>query len=208
MFGDRLSRDRQRPPAAKGPRPAIRPVGVMLVVQLPRGHGPQEVAGEPPVGHAEAAPARGLRLGWVLPAGQPGSAQPGHRGGGFGVGLSLIFHRDVDRKVKRRVCCLARRIRKRVDVPHDVLALFFPTPVVQFPGDRPVFGCFAYNATKARIYVAADPEADGQLDKELFVCETLCHELAHYEQWRDGRKVQNRGAEIRGQWILRKALGL
>ncbi len=41
-----------------------------------------------------------------------------------------------------------------------------------------------------------------------YLTHTFAHELAHYEQHRDGRKLQERGVEVRARTIMRDLFGL
>lgn len=52
----------------------------------------------------------------------------------------------------------------------------------------------------ARLHWWVPPERDW-----LCVVETLFHELVHYEQWRDGRPVNERGVVVRSHSLTRKA---
>jgi len=54
------------------------------------------------------------------------------------------------------------------------------------------FGLFMSNDTHSRMYLASRVP--------LYAMEQIVfHEWAHYEQWRDGRKLQERGMNVRAK---------
>lgn len=74
------------------------------------------------------------------------------------------------------------------------------------------FGVFVPPRRKSdppRIAVAAgladlcEAAGESRADALLAVLHTFLHEFAHYEQWRDGRTLQERGVNVRARSLLR-----
>lgn len=89
-----------------------------------------------------------------------------------------------------------------------------PAPAVTIHG-RTGFGATRVQKNgrgRARIYIAGDytevmrdhkiPKPQARKD----IGETLAHEWAHYEQWRDGRPIIERGVRMRAANLYRRVL--
>lgn len=92
------------------------------------------------------------------------------------------------RRVSADVRAYVRWIETVIDVRHDVdvFVVGFVYGFFDAPGRRSGFGPY--------IVVAAN---DGMLD-------TIAHELVHYEQWRDGRDMNERGVNQRAAALVRR----
>jgi hypothetical protein len=101
----------------------------------------------------------------------------------------------------RKLCEGANEL---LDVDHHVD--IFCDPVEQFTTDikgKPFecAGLFDCTGNQPNIFVAT-----GSINLEFclrYIEGILAHELAHYEQWRDGRELIERGVAVRARNILR-----
>lgn len=92
-----------------------------------------------------------------------------------------------------------------------VFVVGWPTVSSIHEGEMTVaFGFFVEDrGGSPAIYLAGEmPEDYGMTRQEWWdreLPETVAHEWAHYEQYRDGREVQERGVAVRARSLLRKA---
>ncbi len=116
---------------------------------------------------------------------------------------------DVRREL-RRVASLFPEVSR---VRHRISVVVAPAPAISGPDGGVGFGAFLCPARKRysgplRIYIAGRPmgyksAGVGRREAVHAVGESLLHELAHYEQYRDGRTVQERGVEVRAKSLYR-----
>jgi hypothetical protein len=110
---------------------------------------------------------------------------------------------------------LARGFCKLSAVRHHVDVLVVPNESIQTPGGEFSFGCFAWWGSKRkprlRIGVAAglaklvrQQAKCSRSDAVRDVGHVLLHELAHYEQYRDGRPMAERGVNVRAWGLYRR----
>lgn len=98
-----------------------------------------------------------------------------------------------------------------VEFKHFVQVVVCPSPVVT-DGRTCGFGAFNRSRTRPEIWMGGDYSSiveQGMMEQSEVGCcliSTLLHELAHYEQARDGRKVQERGVAIRTRSLCRAFL--
>ena len=104
------------------------------------------------------------------------------------------------------VRCLRRSGFVRTDIPIHAVASEAVTDQCGGFG----FGCMVlHEQVPIAIYVAAMPPREAgktRAERREFVLHTLAHELAHYEQWRDGNPLQERGVNVRARTIRREVL--
>lgn len=117
--------------------------------------------------------------------------------------LKPSFVAPIPRNVRRVVTRLCQELQRATSVPHEVEVIVVPAPAVSRPDGACGFGGFA--PADGRIYLAGQrpPDVSSAAWQDL-VAETLCHELAHYEQWRDGRELTERGVAVRARNLLAK----
>jgi hypothetical protein len=104
-------------------------------------------------------------------------------------------------------------------VLHDVFVTAVPYPALGMPDGGLAWGMFLHPKRKRSlpfyIFVAADvPARDlrrgyvrrlyGRATAARAVGHSLLHELAHYEQWRDGRELIERGVNVRAASLYRR----
>jgi len=104
------------------------------------------------------------------------------------------------------------RLRRLCDTASEVLEIshhvdVFLSPVESFTTDikgKPFdcAGLFDHTKEQPNIFVAT---GSMNLEACLQYIETiLAHELVHYEQWRDGRELVERGVAVRARNILKQ----
>jgi len=109
----------------------------------------------------------------------------------------------------RVVTRFVRKAEKELNIKHRVRVMVVPAPVIEGEPGKFGFGCFVPGAPNKKfdcqIVLAGDLDEVGLKVSEQheFIEETLAHELAHYEQWRDGKPLQERGVRVRGKNIER-----
>lgn len=123
--------------------------------------------------------------------------------------LHLRIIDGVPRYVAREAERFVSLVQLVVRVEHAVLVDVVPAFVVTDPQGRHAFGLFYFERyNEPSIAVAGDLRPivakHGRGEALEMFRDTLAHELAHYEQWRDGRKVQERGVNVRAKSIVRK----
>lgn len=107
---------------------------------------------------------------------------------------------------------LAAAVRRACPPAHRVTVLVVPNPTVAGPCGGVGFGCFIWPKrgpkveSAATIAVAAGMAdvltADYDADRSEglhAVGETFLHELVHYEQWRSGASLTERGVKVRAR---------
>lgn len=92
-------------------------------------------------------------------------------------------------------------------IEHPLPVIVVPAPVVATP-DGYGFGVFVGHRGKCHIWLAGALRDEKQnylakSENTKQVLQSLAHELAHYEQWRDGRKLTERGVAVRARGIIR-----
>jgi hypothetical protein len=138
--------------------------------------------------------------------------------------IRLIAHKGVQAGVTRRLAAFCRRVQRSVRVEHRLTVRIAPSVVVSAPDGRLGWAVFAEVLVLPRKLryptpIVFRPEIGLGGDLKTFqerenlsraealdlICENLCHELGHYEQWRDGRRLSERGVEVRARNIFRQA---
>jgi hypothetical protein len=130
--------------------------------------------------------------------------------------MPIIFRtrRGVAKYVRQALHEFRPKLCTRFYLPHRIIVHVVPGAVLEeIGGDGLGFGAFLVIHGEPHIVLASGlswwirqkkiPRAEmiGQLLR------TFVHELVHYEQWRDGRWVQERGVRVRTRALCRK-LGL
>lgn len=130
--------------------------------------------------------------------------------------LQVAFIPKIDRVVRRVVSKGLRWYANNFPVPHNVKVLIVPAPVVIGPDGMSGFGVFCtrpvtVNDRRVRpgILIAGQCPPTGITYDDWLqtIPETLFHELAHYEQFRDGRKLQERGVAVRALNLAKRCYG-
>jgi hypothetical protein len=132
-------------------------------------------------------------------------------------GFRLRFYPGVRDDARALLKRFARWIRDRVQFRHPVRVIVVPHATVMGHEEPPGWAVFVIPPPEytpgdvVRIYLGAGKvdvlERDFGLaspDSVLRVMHDLAHEIVHYEQWRDGREVTERGVNRRAAaWVNR-----
>lgn len=115
------------------------------------------------------------------------------------------------KKTRQHVAKLVALVNKGFDFKHSITLIVVPAQVVGDPknGEPCGFGAFDYRDEKdLKIWLAGHQLPDLEYDEWLeALTSNLAHELAHYEQYRDGKTIQERGVEVRAKRLVER-LGL
>lgn len=110
--------------------------------------------------------------------------------------IRVQCHKSVRDAVREEIRWLASILPDLSILNHRIEVRIFHASFVKHEDGDDCFGLF-YAATKytpCRILIAGGiPVAEAG--------DTMCHEWAHYEQWRDGRKLNERGVKARAKKI-------
>lgn len=107
--------------------------------------------------------------------------------------------------VRRRLGRLMARLPELTEIPHQLPVTIVPAPGIK-AGEGYGFGAFARDGQEIGIWIAGNPLGVMPMDEFVeLAASTLAHELVHYEQWRDGRQLSERGVEVRTRNLLRRA---
>lgn len=128
---------------------------------------------------------------------------------------TLVLQAPVGRVARRVFDSCYKAMCAAVDFRHAVKIHVVPSRVV---GDQPPFGrlhgvgfgAFAIRRGKPSIWIAGIRQEGCITDDEHreMLLRVLCHELAHYEQWRDGKRLQERGVGVRARSLMKKIGGV
>jgi len=119
--------------------------------------------------------------------------------------LRLQIRRGVNREVRRGIERAVAHLSSVFDLRHTIAVVVVPASVLGGPNGEHAIG--AWDERRKRIWLAGKPPSpkdfdmpEGPLSNKEWVWtlrEILCHELAHYEQWRDGREYSEEEADAR-----------
>lgn len=103
--------------------------------------------------------------------------------------LDLIFHEGIAKDVRRVVVAFVAKLAH---------------VVVQHSGVNG-FALFTCGRGKPQIYAAGIPLPRSEMTRAealLVLKQNIAHEVAHYEQFRDGKKLTERGVESRAMALV------
>lgn len=129
----------------------------------------------------------------------------------------MSFSVETAGKPRARDVKLARDFLRRLEgvteIQHYVRVRLVPVAVVYVDGCERGFGVFVnFPRRLPIIYIGTGYR---ELKKHVGMTEdefeehlrhNLAHEVAHYEQWRDGKKLQERGVNVRATNLVRLAM--
>lgn len=114
--------------------------------------------------------------------------------------VTLEFIQPIPKETRGLFSNLIERAKERFDFKHPIIVQVVPAAVIKDAVSGDIgFGCFDYqNKKKLQIVIAGHklPEFSDEEWPDILI-ENFCHELAHYEQFRGGKKVQERGVRVR-----------
>lgn len=131
---------------------------------------------------------------------------------GLPAGLRLRFYPGVPADVRRELKSFARWLRSEIGFTHPVMVTVSHKPAVPGPGWAAFWAPDNWQPGDAlKIYIGGGVVDFLEHVEEIprkeglqFVCENLAHEIVHYEQWRDGRELVERGVNLRAGNLYRK----
>lgn len=121
--------------------------------------------------------------------------------------ISLNIGPGVSLETRFTVRLFRFAIPEIIRIEHPLPIMVCDAPAVATPTGYG-FGVFQVHRNKCEIFIAGSllDEHDKPLEQAENaeqVLQSLAHELAHYEQWRDGRNLTERGVAVRARGILR-----
>lgn len=107
------------------------------------------------------------------------------------------FTKEYKSTVRRFVAGLEEIVHVPMKVKIDVL------PSMVFPDEKNTFavGYCHHDPKPIVVKVAGHPDIPFE-----HVADTICHEIVHVEQVRDGREVTERGVKVRARNLVRKVM--
>lgn len=127
-----------------------------------------------------------------------------------GMPFVIRCRRGVKPYIREAIRDFAKQAHNVVRLDHIVVVHVVPAPAVKSSdGERLGFGVFSYRDDPADvpsccIWLAANVPVACQAERLDAILHTFAHELAHYEQWRDGRTMTERGVNVRAKSIRRQ----
>lgn len=110
--------------------------------------------------------------------------------------IRLYVHGQIDKRKIKRLRIVCKTLSKIVNIKHVIPVHVVPARRIYIESDGTY--CFAcYKKSRPLIYLS------GRWCLKEIV-EDLIHALVHYEQYRDGKKIQERGVNVRSRSIIRK----
>jgi len=125
------------------------------------------------------------------------------RKAGTWMAITLKFIPPVSAKVRATIKSFIEIVPEVIRLEHDLRVTVLPEAIIRVENDA-AFGGF-YPGPGPSIVLAGSPEKASGISIEEWcgcVLHILSHELAHYEQFRDGKELTERGVEVRAKSIL------
>lgn len=128
-------------------------------------------------------------------------------------GVRVYSHRGVNSQVKRLARNITNWFSTECDVEHWLPVSVVSQPVLKVDSNRTAFGVFRYRHganehphifVAGGLYLWLKSEGESKQDALDQFGWVLMHELVHYEQFRDGRPVQERGVNLRAKNLYRR----
>lgn len=132
-----------------------------------------------------------------------------------GPGLRLRFYPGVDDRLRDQLKEFAQWLRRELEFLHPVQVTVVAQATVMGLDGAPGWAVFLIPPPEymvgdlVRIYMAGGKLAIlegeyGYSQKEALtlLCQVLAHEIAHYEQWRDGHEISEDGVSERAELIV------
>lgn len=126
--------------------------------------------------------------------------------------IAVLFIGEIRPDVRAVVERMVRAAEKVTPIRHPLTVHVAPAPAVRGGDDGIGFG-FTQVDTRTpgapvHIALAGEPPDGCESPEDIadFLESTFAHELAHYEQHRDGKPLQERGVEVRAR-NLRRLMG-
>jgi hypothetical protein len=117
------------------------------------------------------------------------------------MGPVLSFKRGVSREVRKALREFFRNVQGVVRFEHDLPVIVIPSDVVSVERNAS-YGGFGFYDNKPQIILGGTVSEKNTLAEIL---DSAAHEIGHYEQFRDGRELTERGVKVRARGILKSA---
>lgn len=120
--------------------------------------------------------------------------------------LTVAAYRPFDRVARRVLTAVADAVPAVVRLDHIVRMFVVPARTVSDGRGGCGFAAFRVIRSQPEIWIAGQ-RCDRRVSDAVHartLIESLAHELAHYEQWRDGKVLRERGVNVRARTISRR----
>ena len=126
------------------------------------------------------------------------------------ITIKTVGH--IAKDVQRVVTETAESLELSGDVPHDLLMIVYPVEVVTTDDSDICFATFHEPKKDTEMHI----KIAGRFPRGMFplrshgfeyLVDSICHEFAHYEQWRDKKPVTERGIAARTRKLIQECKG-
>lgn len=118
--------------------------------------------------------------------------------------IRLKFFKGVEKKVQLIIRRLVVGVERSIRIDHKLIINIVPAPAVASPDGGVGFGATVF--PKCEMWIAGVVPEECANEAVHFLSLTLAHEFAHYEQFRDSRKIQERGVSVRARTLQKYIL--
>lgn len=105
------------------------------------------------------------------------------------------------KRFKESVCRFVDRLEELTDIPAKVVMKIVPAMLLPNGHKGWAYGLCHYEEDPIVIHIAAHVDGDSSV-----LMDTICHEIVHVEQIRDGRAITERGVKVRARNLVRRVL--
>jgi hypothetical protein len=117
------------------------------------------------------------------------------------MGLRLRFIGKMKAGVRDAMRRLIAAASEVTEIRHPLKVSVTPSITVQGPSGGVGFGCFGTCDGKPEIWMGGRPPTKWVA---AWLRDVLAHELAHYEQYRDGKPLSERGVAVRTRTLSKR----
>ena len=120
--------------------------------------------------------------------------------------VETVGHIAAD--IQLAVTGISEHLQVLSDVPHDLLMVIYPAEVVTTDDGDACWATFQEPTGNTNLHI----KIAGRFPRGMFphrrdgienLMDSVCHEFAHYEQWRDGKEITERGVNVRARGLLK-----
>ena len=126
------------------------------------------------------------------------------------IKVNTIGH--IAKDIQKVVQETAEALEMACEVPHDLLMIVYPSEVVTTDDGDACWATFHEPKPDAAMHI----KIAGRFPRKFFptrehgfehLVDSVCHEFAHYEQWRDKKPVVERGIAARTRKLIQECKG-
>ena len=121
--------------------------------------------------------------------------------------ISLRVYPSIAKDVRKRARQTIAALRPLIHLEHEIDVQVVPGVVIKMPGGGLGFGVFRFERCSGiTIFIAGmAPPVDFMKRSDWLsqVREVICHEFVHYEQYRDGKRLSERGVRVRARNLVK-----